>query len=85
MSYRTNGPLVKLVSFFVLHLQKDYISFFKQTDRRTFSLANVNSCMSVRLSDTGSVEGIRLCYGGMNKNCVLADKTADKLKGMYVH
>ena len=70
------------MSYFVLHLQKDYISFFKQTDRRTFSLANVNSCMCVRLSDMGSVENIRLCYGGMDKNCVLMNKTADKLKGM---
>ena len=66
----------------MIYLQMDYISFFKQTDRQTFSLANVNSCMCVRLSDMGSVERIRLCYGGMDKTCILPDKTAEKLKGM---
>ena len=65
-----------------LYLQNDYISFFKQTDRRTFSLANVNSCMHVRLSDRGMVERIVLCYGGMDKSCLLASKTAEKLKGL---
>ena len=70
-----------LILFFNLfNSQNDHISFMKQSDRRTFSLAIINSCMSVRLSDSGSVENIRLCFGGMDRSVVLASKTGEKIK-----
>ena len=77
------GPcaLFLILIFNLFCSQTDHISFMKQSDRRTFSLAIINSCMSVRLSDSGSIENIRLCFGGLDRSVVLASKTGEKIKG----
>ena len=55
--------------------------FHKQSDRRTFSLAHMNCCLSVGLSDDQQVQYIRMCFGGIGKHEVVKDITPDKDRG----
>ncbi|XP_053408870.1 xanthine dehydrogenase/oxidase-like isoform X2 [Mercenaria mercenaria] len=55
--------------------------FFKQAQRRTFSLAIINCGMHVILSDTRTVEKLRICFGGIADKAVLARKTMDLAVG----
>ena len=49
--------------------------FHKQSDRRTFSLALLNSCMFVRLSDEGTIQRLRMAFGGIGKRVFVIEKT----------
>lgn len=49
--------------------------FHKLAHRNTFSLALQNSCMYVRLSETGTIERLRMAFGGIEKELVLIEKT----------
>ncbi|XP_060598947.1 xanthine dehydrogenase/oxidase-like [Ruditapes philippinarum] len=49
--------------------------FFKQAQRRTFSLAIINCGLVVTLSDKRMVEKLRICFGGIADKAVLARKT----------
>ena len=45
--------------------------FYKHSDRKTFSLALVNCCLSVHLSDDNQVEYLRMCFGGIGKHAIV--------------
>ncbi|KAH3841169.1 xanthine dehydrogenase/oxidase-like isoform X2 [Dreissena polymorpha] len=49
----------------------EYGAFFKQAERRSFSLAIVNAAMTVRLSDDNRIQRLRVCLGGVAKDSVL--------------
>ena len=55
-------------------LQNEYAMFHKQSDRRTFSLAILNSCMFVRLSDEGTILCLRMAFGGIGKRVIVIEK-----------
>ena len=61
--------------------QNEYIAFYKHSDRRTFSLALVNSCMFVRLSDIGAVECLRMSFGGIGRKVIVTEKIMPKNEG----
>ena len=61
--------------------QNEYISFYKQSDRRTFSLALLNSCMFVRLSDSGAVECLRMSFGGIARKVIVTEKIMPQNEG----
>lgn len=57
------------------------ISFYKQSERRTFSHALVNSCMFVRLTESGKVECLRLAFGGIGKETMTLEELVFKYTG----
>ena len=59
----------------ILSFQNEYTMFYKQSDRRTFSLALLNSCLFVRLSEARMVDSLQMCFGGIGKKVIVRHAT----------
>ena len=64
--------------------QNDFNVFYKQADRQTFSLAIVNCCIHVQLSDSGEVNCFRMVFGGISGKVIAAEKKMEKYYGRLV-
>ena len=62
------------ISFF----QNEFTVFYKQAERQTFSLAIVNCCIHVQLSDSGEVSCFRMVFGGISGKVIAAEKQLSK-------
>ncbi|KAL4225353.1 hypothetical protein ACF0H5_016042 [Mactra antiquata] len=58
-----------------------YCSFYKQSDRPTFSLANVDCGIVLKLSDDRVIKNLRICVGGVADKPELLNKTTESVNG----
>ena len=71
------------LTYFLFAFQHEWISFYKQSERRTFSQAVINSCMFVHLTESGEVERLRLAFGGIGKQPMTFEEPVSKYTGRY--
>ena len=84
MKYRDRNPLYTL-TISIFFFQNDFTVFYKQAERQTFSLAIVNCCIQVQLSDSGEVKNFRMLFGGISGKVVAAEKQLSKYFGRLVN
>ena len=58
--------------------------FYKQAERQTFSLAIINCCIHVQISDSGEIKRFRMVFGGISGKVAAAEKQLSKYCGRWV-
>ena len=61
--------------------QKEYMSGYKQANRKEDDISIVNAGMRVVLDDTATVVDLTLAFGGMAATTVMATGTMEQLIG----
>ncbi|XP_053405175.1 xanthine dehydrogenase/oxidase-like [Mercenaria mercenaria] len=61
--------------------KNEFSAFYKQSERRSFSLAIVNAGMFAKVDTEEKIKSLRLCYGGIFKEEYLIDKVSKVTAG----